>query len=141
MLQYQYDDNRTGTIVQRNTYGFCNSACPGGMLVGPPDVGGACPPGLQTKDRKGVEYCCCGSDDSCWGKCTFGVPPDDCLPRGAEWKFNDNRGYYEAVQGDSSDTTCSGSTSDGTDMVEVYINEDVRAQLSNVIINPSQSKG
>ena len=104
MLQFLYNDNRTGISVERNTYGFCNTACPGGLLVGPSDVGGTCPSGVETINKEAVDHCCCGSDSCCWARCTLGVPPEDCLPPGAEWKFNDDKGYFEAVQTASTST-------------------------------------
>ena len=84
-------------IVFQSTYGFCNTACPGGVYVGPSDVGGICPPGVETVNKTGVDHCCCGSSSCCWASCTDTVLPMDCLPPGAEWTYNNN-GYYVAVQ-------------------------------------------
>ena len=77
------------------------------MFVGPSDVGGACPSGVEIHNKVGADHCCCGSDSCCWARCIFGAPPNDCLPHGAVWKFNDNRGYFEAVQATSDPTSTS----------------------------------
>ena len=86
-------------------YGFCNTACPGGVFVGPSDVSGTCTLGssqiTKTVGMSGlsvnVDHCCCGDEDCCWERCTRGAPPEHCLPPGAEWKLNVN-GYFQAVQ-------------------------------------------
>ena len=106
MLQFLYNDNRTGISVERNTYGFCNTACPGGLLVGPSDVGGTCPSGVETINKEAVDHCCCGSSSCCWASCTDMVLPQNCLPPGAEWEYN-YKGYFEAVQAISGQITTS----------------------------------
>ena len=78
------------------------------MFVGPSDLGGVCPSGVETINKNGVDHCCCGSSSCCWATCTENVPPEDCLPPAAEWKFNDDKGYYEALQ------ATSGTTDDST---------------------------
>ena len=85
-------------MVFQSSYGFCNTACPGGVFVGPSDVGGVCPTGAVSKEINSVDNCCCGSSSCCWLSCTDSVPPKDCLPSGAQWKYNANRGYFEALQ-------------------------------------------
>ena len=118
----------------QSTYGFCNTACPGGVFVGPSDVGGICPPGVETVNKNGVDHCCCGSSSCCWASCNDTVLPMDCLPPGAEWKYN-NRIYrrcYEAVQAAPSNPASTTTSTDVNDMLEVYINEDVKDKLFNV---------
>ena len=101
------NNNGTILVIFQTTYGFCNTACPGGLFVGPSDVGGVCPPGVQTKMINNVDNCCCGSSSCCWLSCTDNDPPQDCLPTGAEWKLNANRQVYEAVQLQSTPTAVS----------------------------------
>ena len=55
----------------------------------------------------------------------------DCLPPGAEWTYNNN-GYYVAVQAAPSNPASTSTSTDVNDMLEVYINEDVRNKLFNV---------
>ena len=67
------------------------------MLTGPYDVGGTCP--KQTKKRREI-LCCCGEYWCCWNKCTWDVPPEDCLKEvpNSQWVYNYRVGYYMAVQ-------------------------------------------
>lgn len=84
-------------------FGFCPPACPGGVFVGPSDVGGTCPQGTITKTvtdtvNRAMDHCCCKIDHCCWAKCVSDSPPDDCLPPGAKWKLNATlAGHYQAV--------------------------------------------
>ena len=107
------DYNTVPMVFQASGYGFCNTACPGGLFVGPSDVGGVCPPGSETKKINNVDNCCCGSTTCCWLSCTTNDPPQDCLPTGAEWKLNANRQVYEAVQLQSTPTTVSSGSYQG----------------------------
>ena len=81
-----------------NKYGFCNTACPGGVFLGPSDVGGTCTLGSSQITKTTVDHCCCEQDDCCWARCILGVPPELCLPPGALWKHNKDLGYFQAVQ-------------------------------------------
>ena len=78
-------------------------ACPGGVFVGPSDVGGTCPQGTETRTvtdtvNRAMDHCCCKIDHCCWAKCVSVSPPDNCLPSGAKWKFNATlAGHYQAV--------------------------------------------
>ena len=86
----------------RKKWGYCHSACPGGTYVGPSDVGGTCPSGSGILTVTGyygsMDHCCCGDIGCCWNKCTRSPPPEDCLPPGAEWKYNSTlAGHYQAV--------------------------------------------
>ena len=67
------------------------------MLTGPYDVGGTCP--KMTKKRREI-LCCCGEYWCCWNKCTWDVPPEDCLKEvpNSQWVYNYRVGYYMAVQ-------------------------------------------
>ena len=90
----------TNGLAVAYKYGFCNTACPGGVFLGPSDVGGTCTTGssLITKDdTAAVDHCCCGTADCCWARCTLNTPPESCLPPGAEWNKSDNLGYFQAT--------------------------------------------
>ena len=84
-------------------FGFCPPACPGGVFVGPSDVGGTCPEGTVTRTvtdtvNRAMDHCCCKIDGCCWAKCDSDLPPKECLPPGAKWKLNATlAGHYQAV--------------------------------------------
>ena len=94
--------NRNGRM-RPGKWGFCPAACPGGVFVGPSDVGSTCPEGTVSKflndiKNRTMEHCCCGEADCCWAKCISSPPPQECLPPRAEWKLNAGLGgYYQAV--------------------------------------------
>ena len=84
-------------------FGFCPPVCPGGVFVGPSDVGGTCPQGTITKTvtdtvNRAMDHCCCTIDHCCWAKCVSDSPPKECLPSGAKWEVNATlAGHYQAV--------------------------------------------
>ena len=95
-------DAQTNKMAPRK-FGFCPPACPGGVFVGPSDVGGTCPQGTVTKTvtdtvNRTMDHCCCKIDHCCWAKCVSDSPPEDCLPQRAKWKLNATlAGHYQAV--------------------------------------------
>ena len=99
-IQGSWCATEVDTNGHKTEWGYCHVACPGGVFVGPSDVGGTCPDGSSRNTVADInDHCCCGSGNSCcWAKCTFSTPPEDCLPPGAEWKFNATlSGHYQAV--------------------------------------------
>ena len=141
VLQFQYDDNRTGITIKRNTYGFCNTACPGGVFIGPPDVGGVCPLGVETINKNGVDHCCCGTSSCCWASCTENVPPEDCLPPAAEWKLNVDKGHYEALQATSDTTDDSNSATNNCNSPSDYTYNNVTGIYYKAVKKPKEFWG
>ena len=84
-----------------------SDACSQGLtvLTGHIDVGGSCP---KNTYQYSEIHCCCGAQ-CCWNKCTWEVPPENCLKEvpNSQWIYHARLGYYIALQnwkGDLSET-------------------------------------
>ena len=82
-----------------NNYEFCNESIPDIALIGPSDVGGACPEGSFEYKRGTRKYCCC-TEHCCWSSCKLNKPPDLCLKAipGAFWTYDDVTKDFKAFK-------------------------------------------
>ena len=82
-----------------NNYEFRNESIPDIALIGPSDVGGACPEGSFEYKRGTRKYCCC-TEHCCWSSCKLNKPPDLCLKAipGAFWTYDDVTKDFKAFK-------------------------------------------
>ena len=68
------------------------------LLFGPNDVvNKICPSYLQVTSYLWNSQCCCGPD-CCWDRCTWQIPPLNCIEDDSKWVFNDKLGYFQAYK-------------------------------------------